>query len=516
VPADVLRAYVEELRAVQGFPGLAVVVTDRAEIVASETFGLANLDAGEPVTRGTHFELGSIGKTFTAVATLRLRELGEIDLEAPLTRYLPWFEVRSAHGPITIRHLLTHSSGLVVGADQSANSRYDVWALRETEVGFPPGSRHLYSNVGYRALGFVLEDVTGMRYPEILREHILEPLSLDAIDPEITNDNRHRLAVAYERRFDDRPARRTDPWAPAPWLETGTADGSPAGTMEELAAFLRALMNRGEGLLSPESFELMATPAIEADDGWWYGLGLELRERKGRREIRHGGSMPGFGTTMLGDLDSGLGVAVAVNATDEQDLTEGVAEAILELYRDGALPPVPDPLAVDSAADYAGVYTGAAGRLRVSAEGNHLFLDGDPLEPRRSDRFLADRPDLSLYFLRFRREGRRVVAVVHGGDVYRQEGVRADVAPAPPDEWHAYPGHYRAYNPWYSNFRVVLRAGELLVIFPWGMELTLEPLPDQSFRVGEEWSPERMRFGALVDGQALVVDFSGERYYRVP
>ena len=167
-----------------------------------------------------------------------------------------------------------------------------------------------------------------------------------------------------------------------------------------------SLLNRGEGVLSPESFELMTTPAIEADDGWWYGCGLELREREGRREIRHGGSMPGFGTTMLGDLDSGLGVAVGVNAYDEQDLTEGVAEAILDLYRDAVAPRVRDPLAVEDAADYAGVYVGEAGRLAVSAEGDHLLLDGEPLEPRRGDRFLADRPDLSLYFLRFRPRGR--------------------------------------------------------------------------------------------------------------
>ena len=56
-----------------------------------------------------------------------------------MTRYLPWFEVRSEHAPITIRHLLTHTSGLMVGADLSSNSRYDVWALRETEAGFAPG-----------------------------------------------------------------------------------------------------------------------------------------------------------------------------------------------------------------------------------------------------------------------------------------------------------------------------------------------------------------------------------------
>jgi hypothetical protein len=85
-----------------------------------------------------------------------------------------------------------------------------------------------------------------------------------------------------------------------------------------------------------------------------------------------------------------------------------------------------------------------------------------------------------------------------------------------PEEWHAYPGHYRAYNPWYTNFRVVLREGELLVILPWGLELPLEPLPDGRFRAGDEWSPERVRFDAVVDGQALTADFSGEAYYRVP
>ena len=100
-----------------------------------------------------------------------------------MTRYLPWFEVRSEHAPITIHHLLTHTSGLMVGADMSSNSRYDVWALRKTEVGFAPGSRYLYSNVGFRALGFVVEELTGKPYAEVLRERILEPFGLQATDP---------------------------------------------------------------------------------------------------------------------------------------------------------------------------------------------------------------------------------------------------------------------------------------------------------------------------------------------
>ena len=509
---DALRDYVEEILAAYRFPGLAVAVTDREGLVASEPFGLANLDAGAPVTRDTAFEFGSIGKTLTTVILLQLREEGLVDLDAPLTRYLPWFEARSEHAPITIRHALTHSSGLMVGADLSSNSRFDVWSLRAIDVGFPPGSRYLYSNVAFQALGFVVERVAGARYAEVLRQRILDPLGLAATDPEITSEGRSRLAVAYERLFDDRPARRTDPWVPATWLETGTGDGAQAGTVEDLAAFLRLLLNYGEGTISPESYELMTTPAIEADDGWWYGCGLELRGR----DIRHGGSMPGFGATMLGDLDSGLGVAVAVNATDEQDLTEEIAQTILTLFRDRTAPRALDPLAVEDATDYAGVYEGDAGSLVVVVEGDWLLLDGAPLEPRGTDRFFADRPDLSLYHLRFLREDDRVVEAAHGGGVYRREDSAVVDKPTAPDEWHAYPGHYRSYNPWYSNFRVVLRSGELVLIFPWGMELPLTPLPGGRFRAGEEdWSPERVRFDAIVDGQALRVDFTGETYYRV-
>jgi D-alanyl-D-alanine carboxypeptidase len=512
VSVEALRAYAEELRAVRGFPGLAIAVTDRERILVSETFGRANLEAETPVARDTYFELGSIGKTFTALTLLQLHEEGRLDLHAPLTRYLPWFEVRSEHEPITIHHLLTHTSGLMVGADMSSSSRYDVWALRKTEVGFPPGSRYLYSNVAYRALGFVVEELTGMPYPEALRGRILEPLGLQSTDAAITNEGRLRLAVAYERLYDDRPARRDDPWAPAPWAETATGDGSQAAAIEDLAAFLRALLNRGEGVLGRESFELMTTPVIETDDGWRYGYGLELRGQ----EIRHGGSMPGFGATMLGDLEAGLGVAVAVNAADERYATQDVARAVLDLYRDGIQPTIADPLRVEGAAEFVGIYTGAAGRLAITAEDDRLFLDGKPLEPRGNDRFLADRPDLALFLVGFRREDGRVVAAVHGGDAYRREGAADGTARTSPAEWSAYPGHYRAYNPWYSNFRVVLREGELLVIFPWGLELPLAQRSDGSFRVAEDWSAEWLRFDAIVDGRALMADLSGEHYYRVP
>jgi D-alanyl-D-alanine carboxypeptidase len=523
MPADALRAHVEELLAVRGLPGLSLAVTDREGLVASETFGYANLDAGTPMSSETHLEIGSIGKTFTAVALLQLREQGRIELDEPVARYLPWFEVRTEYEPITLHHLLTHTGGILTGDALSGDSRFDVWALRETETGFRPGTRFHYSNVGFRALGHVIEELTGKPYADVLQERILEPLGLHATDPALTSETRRRLAVGYERWYDDRPPRRTDPWVPAPWVDTATGDGSLASTAEDLAGFLRALLQRGGEVLATESFDLMATPVIPSGNGWSYGYGLEVRDIDGRLELRHGGSMPGFGSTMLGDLAAGLGVAALVNGTDEDDLTEEVATAALALYRDGTSPPPSaDPLAAESAGEYQGTFVAGDRRFELRAEGERLVLVGaEPtvLEPRGEDRFFVDHPDFASFLLRFRRQDGSVVQATHGGNVYTREGSAEQLAPKPPDEWRAYAGHYRAYNPWLSTFRAVLQGGELILDWPsWGPFDQLTPLSDGSFRVGaEEWSPERVRFDAIVDGRALRANLSGcGEYYRLP
>ena len=147
--------------------------------------------------------------------------------------------------------------------------------------------------------------------------------------------------------------------------------------------------------------------------------------------------MPGFGATMLGDLDSGLGVAVAVNATDERDLTEDVAAAILDLQRDRAEPRVADPLAVAEAAELRGRLHRRRRQVPIAAEGDRLLLDGQPLEPRGSDRFLADRADLSALPARLPARGgpgRRAPCTAETSTGAR--GARPNV-PAPPPEWSA-------------------------------------------------------------------------------
>jgi CubicO group peptidase (beta-lactamase class C family) len=406
----------------RGLPGIAIAVNDGDELAFSHSVGWAELRK-RAIDEDTLFELGSIGKTFTALLAVEL-----LDLQAALTDYLPWFEVRSAYDPIRVEHLLTHSAGLIRGADTTADSRFDVWALRDTETGFAPGEHFYYSNVGYRTLGYALEAAAETPYRELLAGRILEPMGLRHTEPEITVDIRDRMAVGYDRLHDDRAPLPDDPLFPAPWLETGTADGSLASNAGDLAAF-------GSALLKGPARTLTSGLLLGSGDGWSYGYGLE---RKGEL-VRHGGSMPGFASTLLGDLESGIAVGALMNGPDEHDVTELVAQFALELHR-GANPAPPG--------------------------------DSKPWPP--------------------------------------------DSPPAEPlAEYSAFYGRYRSYNPWLPGFRVEQRESGLTAQMAWGDDKPLTRLGEAEFRVGEEeWSPERLRFDAVVDGQALGANLSGERYYR--
>jgi D-alanyl-D-alanine carboxypeptidase len=522
-PMAMVRSFAETVLSERCLAGLAVAVTDRDGLLDSAGFGLADLERGAPVMPETRFEIGSIGKTFTAVALLQLAEENRLDLAAPATEYLPWFDAGPGHA-ITMRELLTHSSGLIEGADLSADSRFDVWALRHTPRA-EPGRFH-YSNVGYRALGYVLEELTAKRYPEVVSERILQPLGMHETDAAITHETRRNLAVGYTRWYDDRPPRRDHPLAPATWLETDTGDGSIAASAPELARFARLLLDRGEPLLSPESFELLTERTVRADEGSWYGHGAWTTVVDGRPLVGHGGSMPGFGSTLLADVEAGLAAVVLVNGPDEGDLTELVAVYALDALRAAAAgarlpePPVYDPLRVESAAEYAGRYEGPGGGLTVEAEGDRLMLERGaerlPIEPRAADRFFVPHDDLSLFCLVFCRERDTVVEAWHGADRYVPAGAEAAALAGLPAEWRPYPGHYRAANPWLENFRVVARGDRLRLVFPWGPEEPLEPLGEGVFRWGEEdWWPERLRFDAVAGGEALRANLSGCDYYRV-
>jgi D-alanyl-D-alanine carboxypeptidase len=526
---DNLDDFVAARMEAEHIPGLALALTDRRQTLRVATYGFANLESRAPVRPETLFEFGSIGKSFTSIALLQESAAGHLDLDAPVTRYLPWFTVQSRHAPITPRHLLSHTAGITCGSDFSPDSRGEVYALRDTWTSAPPGDYFHYSNVGYKALGLLLEHVSGRSYAEIIGERILAPLGMVNTVAAITGDIRPRLAVGYEPFFDDRPAPPNHPLAPAPWFETATADGCLAATAGDLAIYLRMLLNRGaypgDRLIDEASFARLIAPLIPAWGTRHYSLGLATWQDDGHTIVGHGGGMPGFFSSISGDLDAGLGAAVLINGPANPHAIADAALAMLRAAHNGAPPSSlampPDPTLVEGAS-YAGTYASGQKAFRIRAEDGRVILDDGavrlPLRMRLPDHFAVDHPAYARHLLRFARAGDTVVEAFHGPDWYTNERYAGPAAPAYPAAWPAYVGHYRAHNPWLSNFRVVLRKGALaLLSYPEGLEMEepLAPIAGDTFRVGDdERVPETVRFSDLVEGHALRATLAMGQYYR--
>jgi len=541
--AEIDRLAEREL-AVTGLPGLAIGLTGSDGPTEVRTHGFADLAARRAIEPDTLFEIGSIGKTFTAIVVLQLVEEGRLDLDAPVTDALPWFEMPVVGRPITIHDLLTHTASITAGIDGTPEATSQVWALRDRRPGSAPGERYHYSNLGYKVLGLVIEAVEGRPYPERIRARILEPLGMAATEPAIHNGIRSRLAVGYDYLYDDRIGYPGRPLVPATWLETATADGSIASTAGDMAAFARMLLRQGEGpkgrLLSESSFARMVGPHARTPRGNGYGYGLATLPFGGRTFLGHSGGMIGYRSALLVDPAAGLAAVVLQNGSmgDPMALARAVLAAVRGPESGGSsaagahgAPGAPSALADDAPEpDRTGVYRadpddGGAGPLEISAgpDGLSLHWRGRviALEALGDGRFLAPDPDLDRYALGFEPAGERPVVAWHGPTRFVREGATAPPLPAPEPGIAALAGHYRSHDPWVTNFRVILRGDVAWLVFaaaPDGFEpeQPLFPRADGSFRVGDDpGGPEDLRFDVVVDGRPLRAWLSGFAYYRV-
>lgn len=511
-------------------PGLAIAITNREQLLHISTYGKADIAANIPVTPETLFPIASISKSFTSIALLQLHEAGQLDLHAPVTEYLPWFKIKSAYKPITVHHLLSHTAGIITGRDFTPSSRYEVVALAETEATSPPGEYFHYSNVGYKLLGCLLEDLIGQNYGEILRQRILQPLGTIDTEPVITHEARNRLAVGYQRFYDDRPFSRNYPLVPATWLEYGAGDGSIASTPVDMAAYVRMLLNKGRTpsgqIISEDSFNLMIQPVIKVDESSdiFYRYGLAIGNFNNCNCIFHDGGMLGHLSNITIDLDNGLGVVVLCNRPGNPfEISKQALQLIESALNERELPSLPainNPTEIDNAADYVGSYLGDNKELNLIAENQHLILDykGNRiiLERRYGDSFYVNHPDFALFLLTFKRSDNQVLEVFYGSEWYVSDRYTGPRSFTYPSEWLAYTGHYRSHNPWYPNFRIILRKDKLWIIYPvWGDGEVLVPMGNGVFRIGEEGrSPERIKFDTIINERALRANISGCDYYR--
>lgn len=508
-------------------PGLSLALTDRDATLAVLHRGSANLDAREPVDDLHRFQIGSISKGFTAMALLREREAGRLELDAPVTRYLPWFAVGLPLGEITVHHLLSHTAGIVCGMDATGEARAEVWSLRETPAGWAPGERFAYSNLGYKALGLVLEAVTGRPWWEVVRERVMEPIGMGEADVVITDAVRGRLAVGYTSPYGDRPWLPRHGFAPAPWFESATADGTICATADELARYARLLLAGGRGVLSEDSFALMTRAVAEdpSSPGEVYGYGLKWI--RGERDLLgHSGGMIGFTAYLLTDPAAGVGAVLLMNSAFGRRL-EVVRFALtcLAAAAEGTTPPeVPEPEPrerVPDAASFTGTFLDELGSIELVAEGERLFLlDGDeraPLVPLGGGRFVVDDPARERYPLGVVREDGRAVEVRWGPRWLRAPGRPEGTEPRP--EHRALAGRYRSWNPWAPGLEVLARRDGLwLEMLGSAADVEgsqpLTPLPDGSFAVGVPPTPGRIRFDLEIDGRPTRAWLDTAPFYR--
>ncbi|MES1241463.1 MAG: serine hydrolase domain-containing protein [Acidobacteriota bacterium] len=518
-----IDAFVNRHLRERGAPGLILGLADRERVLAARPYGHRDIKTGQPVESGDLFEIGSITKSFIAISLLQLREAGRLDLDRPIREYLPWLRIESSYAPITVHHLLTHSSGL---PNPLSWTGIPLWTSHA------PGEHFHYCNLGYDILGRLLETLDGRRLREILPARIFQPLGMTSTAPVIAHDLRSRMPVSYWPLYDDRPFQRHGPLAEAPYLAMDNAAGCVVSTAGDMALYMRMLLNRGRPVLSEESFALFSKPAIPAPsfgEGAGYGYGIAVQPVEGRTLLRHTGGMVSFSSAMQVDLDAGFGAFASVNASLAGYRPNPVAAYSLAALRaereNRPLPPMPepdDPYKVPNTGDYVGTYTAPDGRkLVLSAEGDllRLVLAGErageriPLERLAPDTFFVSHPDFALFALGFGRDGKgAVVEASYGEDWYAGERYAGPRAFETPAEWRAFAGHYRNDSPWEGSARIALRNGRLWI----GGDTPLVPLGADLFRIGdEEHSPDRVRFGNVVNGRALVATFNGVDYRRI-
>ena len=339
-----LDAALQEIIAHWDMPGLAVGVVQGDEIVYAKGFGVQSLEKRIPVTPDSIFCVASVSKPFVATAVMQLAERGEINLDAPILQYLPYFQMNDErYRQITIRQMLSHTSGmpdmdeneyneLVTHPewDDGAAERF-VRHLSKRKLTANPGERFCYSNIAYNVLGDMIAKVTGKSFESAVKEQVLIPsgmLNSTFLPTEIPPD---LLAVPHLRSPEMRvnpiyPYHRAD--APASFLHT---------TAQDMCHWGITCLNRGnyggQSILSPASYEMMWTPVAERSHSRpsmyeEMGLGWTLGHFKGVKTVIHGGA--GFGWTAFLLILPEKNCAAAILCNEESNAHFQAARAVAD------------------------------------------------------------------------------------------------------------------------------------------------------------------------------------------
>lgn len=312
--------------------GLAVGVLRDEGLEFFSCHGVANIESATPVTEDTVFRIGSITKTFTAVAVMQLEEQGLIELDAPANDYLRAFRLvpaKTSWRPATVRHLLTHTAGVPewLHPSRMINSGWfaETFPLEQRlptlaeyyqgslPLAAEPGTVWTYTDHGVATLGQIVEDVSGQPLHRYFRERIFEPLGMTDTDLLRPQRLTPRLATGYRLGSDGAQAVTDRQGVTA-------AAGSIYSTPRDMARYIAALLAGGSGehgsILKPETVAMMFEPHYQPDPRI-PGMGLVFWrvDLGGHSAVEHQGVVPGFNSQILLAPDDGVGVIAFTNGS---------------------------------------------------------------------------------------------------------------------------------------------------------------------------------------------------------
>jgi D-alanyl-D-alanine carboxypeptidase len=310
---DQVDAYIKTEMEKRHVPAISVAVVKDGKVALAKGYGFANVELGVPATADTVYEIGSITKQFTSTAVMILVEEGKMGLDEKMRKYLP--DTPEAWDGVTIRHLLTHTSGIksYTGIPdfpkmlREETSKEDVIRkVASIPLEFKPGEKFNYNNTGYFLLGMVIEKVTGKSYGDFLAERIFKPLGMTSTRVNDMNEIIKNRAAGYSYRGG---ALHNCEFASMSWP---FAAGVLVSTVNDMAKWDAALYT--ERLVKKSSLEQMWTP-YKLNDGkpTGYGFGWGIVDKGGHRGVAHGGGINGFTTNIARLYDVKITVIVLSN-----------------------------------------------------------------------------------------------------------------------------------------------------------------------------------------------------------
>lgn len=515
-----VRAFAAADLAEQGFPGMTVALVGAGGFRSTLGIGLADLQRSTPASPDQLFQIGSITKSLTAMALFALAERGKLNLDAVVQDLLPDHPLPPE--PITLTHLLEHSSGLPNGLDNPAYTQAPGGRLW---TGFTPGSRYSYCNLGYGLLGAVVEQASGMTFPAALEALVLKPLGMANAVAQFRASDRGAYATGHVRFREDVPWLPKARLAPARWFDFSHAAGSVSATAADMVRYLQFVgqvaQGRGAPLFSERLAERFRTPTIASSPpGARYGNGLHTIEIEGHSCFRHTGGVLGFSSAFTLDRKAGVGCYASVNVGGASnyrptEITEYAVALLRAASRGEPLPPArrpkpPGPVA--EAGRLTGQWLSADGSaLTISDRAGALFVSSAgrerPLRAAAPANFVTDHSALDPYLLVFEGDA----SVLRLGNRLFGRGRPAPVKPRG-KRLAALAGTY--YNPgsWSSRPRVFV-AGDRIFL---GADELIEAA-DGSWRFkNPSLASERVWFQHFRAGQPQVLNASGTLHDRIP